>query len=117
MVVTGGYRTLTQSTRLPVLGLLFFLATLLPHATHAAIRMEVGNQGMQLDRQGLSVSETEEHSLNDVIIQTPPRPDTNTTAPEELPFGIVPEVLVPWHPPGPQPPASGIRPKPPKGAE
>jgi len=78
--------------------------------------MEVGNQGMVLDDRELSFPEAVERSQNGVFMQTPPRPDTNiqeleTLPPETLPFGIVPEVLVPWHPP--QPPDGGGRPKPP----
>jgi len=111
---------LTQSIRLRVLSVLFFLALPL-HAPHAGVRMEVGGQAMQLDR-GLSAPETGEPDSagsvggnpNDVILQTPPRPAPDTTTPDALPFGIVPEVLIPWHPPSPEPPTGG-KPKPPIG--
>jgi len=80
---------------------LLFLATLLPaNAAYAAISMEVGNQGMRLDDRGLSSPETEERNKNGVVMQTPPRPAANSTQVQELPYGIVPEVHVPWRPPG-----------------
>jgi hypothetical protein len=92
---------------------LLFLAAILPaNAAYAAVSMEVGNQGMRLDDRGLSSSETGERNSgqNGVVMQTPPRPAANSTQVQELPYGIVPEVRIPWHPPGFQPPASGIRP-------
>lgn len=110
-----------QNTRLPILCVLFFLTALLPYTAHAAIRMEIGNQGIQFEHQGLSTSETGEQGRGDLIMQTPPRSEANNAQESEaLPFGIVPEVLVPWHPPTPQPPSGppkGGGLKPPQGAK
>jgi len=77
--------------------------------------MEVGNQVMQLDP-GQNATEVGEQRQNDVILQTPPRPAPNSAqTPEELPFGIMPEVIVPWHPPSLRPPV-GMLP-PPRGPQ
>lgn len=104
----------TGSNSVYRLCVLLFLAAILPaNAAYAAISMEIGSQGMRLDGRGQSSSETEE--TNDIIMQTPPRPAANDTQAEELPYGIVPEVHVPWFPPGQgdRPNFPGIRP--PKG--
>lgn len=111
----------TGSNSVYRLCVLLFLAAILPaNAAYAAISMEIGSQGMRLDGRGQSSSETEE--TNDIIMQTPPRPAANDTQAEELPYGIVPEVHVPWFPPGQgdRPNFPGIRPpkwdgRPPQG--
>lgn len=87
---------------------LLFLALLPVHAAHASVSMETGNQGMRLDGQGLTFYETIERGQGDLIMQTPPRENRGNAPaqnlPQELPFGIVPEVHILWQPPAPQPP-------------
>ena len=76
---------------------------------HAAIGMDVGGQGMHMDSQGTITFGSDGAGTQPdggTVLRTPPRPVTNSTELQELPYGIVPEVHVPWYPnrPGGRPP-------------
>ena len=88
--------------------ILAFYIALCPNA-HAAIGMDVGGQGMHMDSQGSITFESDgagPQPDRGTVLRTPPRPVTNSTELQELPYGIVPEVYVPWYPnrPGGRPP-------------
>ncbi len=89
----------------------FFLASALmliplcavPSAAQAAIQMETGDQRLRLDREEVSVeSESRASPQRDeeALMQTAPRAKPDKAGAPELPYGVTPEVYVPWPPPG-----------------
>ena len=65
--------------------------------------MEIGDQGIQIDENGASFETGDRNFPRDdggETMRTSPRPNRNGTQQlPELPYGIVPEVYIPWYPP------------------